>query len=32
MQARFICNNQTLQYRITMSPDGQRATIRPWSE
>jgi hypothetical protein len=29
MPARLMCNNQTLMPRITLSPDGPRAIIRP---
>ena len=32
LQIRFICNDQSLMYRITLSPDGKQVTIRPWSE
>lgn len=31
-QVRLVCNGQTLQYRITMSPDRTWVTIRPWHE
>jgi hypothetical protein len=31
-QVRLVCNAETLQYRMTMSPDRKHITIRPWSE
>jgi hypothetical protein len=31
-EVRLVCNNETLQYRITTSPNRKHITIRPWSE
>jgi hypothetical protein len=31
-QVRLVCNAETLQYRITISPDRKRLTIKPWGE